>query len=213
MTPRAAPREPVSSAVSVIPEPSLVLLIGASGSGKSTFAKEHFRPTEIVSSDRCRALISDNEDDQTVTPEAFELLHLIVSRRLRKGRLTVVDATNVQARSRHPLLAFAREYNIPAVALVFDVPEAICLSNNRKRLQRVVPAHVIATQLRDLRLSLPELEKEGFVAIHVLRNSSHVEHTAIIRQPSCAYVSTAFPESQRRRLNWLGKLRRVFRAP
>jgi protein phosphatase len=196
----------------VIPEPSLVVLIGASGSGKSTFAKKHFQPTEIVSSDHCRALISDDENDQSVTPEAFELLHLIVSRRLRKRRLTVVDATNVQTRSRRTLLDLARRYAIPAVAVVFDLAESTCLANNRRRLQRVVPAQVIATQSQELRTSLPQLGEEGFAAIYVLRDSNEVDQTAIIRQAPTLYRSDDFRATEDRRPNWLRKLLRTLRS-
>src|SRR5688572_18826384 len=95
-----------------IPELSLVVLVGASGSGKSSFARKHFKPTEILSSDFCRGLVSDNENDQTVTKEAFEILHFIGSKRLARGRLTVVDATNVQSEARKPLVALARQYHV-----------------------------------------------------------------------------------------------------
>ena len=195
----------------VIPEPSLVVLIGASGSGKSTFAKKHFQPTEIVSSDYCRALISDDENDQSVTPEAFELLHLIVSRRLRKRRLTVVDATSVQTRSRRTLLALARRYAFPAVAVVFDLAESTCLANNCRRL-RVVPAQVIATQSRELYTSLSQLGEEGFAAIYVLRDSNEVDQTAIIRQGPTDYRAGEFRTTEDLRPNWLRKLLETFRS-
>jgi len=189
-----------------------VVLIGPSGSGKSTYAKKHFRLTEIVSSDHCRALISDDENDQSVTPEAFEVLHLIVSRRLRKSRLTVVDATNVQASSRRTLLELAREYGVPAVAMVFDFAESTCLANNGKRLQRLVPAQVIATQLQDLRTSLPQLRNEGFAEIYILRNSNEVDQTAIIRRRYSGYRPPGSRPTERGPLEWLGKLLGNFRS-
>ena len=77
-----------------VPAMGLVVLIGISGSGKSTFARTHFKPTEVVSSDFCRGLVADDENDQSATPDAFDVLHYIVSTRLRRGLLTVVDATN-----------------------------------------------------------------------------------------------------------------------
>src|SRR5688572_31216176 len=92
-----------------IPELSFLVLIGVSGSGKSTFARRHFKPTEILSSDYCRGLVSDDENSQAATKDAFELLHFIARKRLAAGRLTVVDATNVQAESRKPLVEIARE--------------------------------------------------------------------------------------------------------
>src|SRR5688572_1387390 len=104
-----------------IPELSFVILIGASGSGKSSFARKHFKPTEVLSSDFCRGLVSDDENDQTVTKEAFEVLHFIAAKRLAGGRLTVVDATNVQPESRKPLIELARKYHVLPVAIVFHL--------------------------------------------------------------------------------------------
>ena len=109
-----------------IPKLSLVVLVGPSGSGKSPFARKHFRPTEVVSSDGCRAMISDDENDQAVTPEAFVLLHAIAAQRLALGRLTVIDATNVQPEARAPLVALARKYHCLPVAVVMDLPEEVC---------------------------------------------------------------------------------------
>ncbi len=94
-----------------IPELSLVVLIGASGSGKSTFARKHFKATEILSSDYCRGLVSDDENNQAATKEAFEVLHFIAGKRLAAGRLPVIDAPNVQPETRKPLVALAREYH------------------------------------------------------------------------------------------------------
>src|SRR5437762_10862058 len=105
-----------------IPELSIIALLGASGSGKSTFARQHFKPTEVLSSDYCRGLVSDDENDQTATKEAFEVLHFIARKRLVGGRLTVIDATNVQPDSRKPLVALAREFHVLPIAIVFDFP-------------------------------------------------------------------------------------------
>src|SRR3712207_8730442 len=106
-----------------IPELSLVVLIGASGSGKSTFARQHFKPTEVLSSDFCRGLVSDDENNQAATGDAFEVLHFIAAKRLARGLLTVVDATNVQADARKPLIALARKYHCLPVAIVLNLPE------------------------------------------------------------------------------------------
>ncbi|MGH2710782.1 MAG: AAA family ATPase, partial [Actinomycetota bacterium] len=114
-----------------VPELSLVVLIGPSGSGKSTFASRHFKPTEVLSSDECRALVSDDENDQTVTKEAFEVLHFIAGKRLAGGKLTVVDATNVQPEARKPLVALARDHHVLPVAIVFDLPESVCRERNK----------------------------------------------------------------------------------
>jgi predicted kinase len=123
----------MNSPILEIPVPSLVLLIGSSGSGKSTFAARHFQPTEIISSDRCRALICDDESDQTINAEAFELLHHIARLRLQRQKLTVIDATNLQFRDRQPLLSLAQSAQIPAVAIVFEIPLETCLTYNQAR--------------------------------------------------------------------------------
>src|ERR1700720_3574045 len=113
-----------------IPKLSLVALIGPSGSGKSTFARKFFLPTEILSSDACRAMVSDEENNQAVTNYAFEVLHFIAAKRLALGRLTVIDATNVQPESRSPLVELARQYHCLPVAVVLDMPERVCHERN-----------------------------------------------------------------------------------
>ena len=125
-----------------IPALSLVLLVGPSGSGKSTFARTHFKPTEVISSDSCRGLVADDENDQSATGDAFEVLHYIARKRLAAGRLTVIDATNVQAEARKPLLALAREYHVLPVAIVFDLPERLCHERNADRPDRTGRAEI-----------------------------------------------------------------------
>src|SRR5947209_4357274 len=119
-----------------IPEFALVVLIGSSGSGKSTFARQHFKTTEVLSSDVCRGLVSDDENDQAVTKTAFEVLHFIAAKRLAAGKLTVIDATNVQVEARKPLIALAREYHCLVVGIVFHLPEQLCQERNRLRPDR-----------------------------------------------------------------------------
>src|SRR6266516_698155 len=119
-----------------IPELSLVVLIGPSGCGKSTFARRHFKPTEVLSSDYCRGLVSDDENEQAATKDAFEVLHFIARKRLAAGKLTVIDATNVQTEARKPLVALAREFHVLPVAIVFDLPERLCEQRNRDRPER-----------------------------------------------------------------------------
>ena len=113
-----------------IPELSLVLLVGITGSGKSTFARAHFKPTEVISSDFCRGLVADDENDQSATPAAFDLLKYIVGKRLEAGRLTVVDATNVQPQGRRELVLLAREHDVLPAAIVLDLPEKLCAERN-----------------------------------------------------------------------------------
>src|SRR6266478_4068779 len=143
-----------------IPELSLVILTGPSGCGKSTFARAFFKPTEVLSSDFCRGLVSDSENDQTSTKEAFEILHFIARKRLAAGRLTVIDATNVQPESRKPLVALAREFHVLPVALVFNFAERLCQDRNRNRPDRDFGPHVIRNQSQQLRRSLRGLERE-----------------------------------------------------
>ena len=145
-----------------IPELSLVVLIGPSGCGKSTFARKHFKTTEVMSSDSFRALVSDDENDQSSTDDAFAALHFVAARRLARGKLTVVDATNVQPEARKPLVALAREYHVLPVAIVIDLPERVCHERNRSRPDRDFGPHVVRNQRSQLRRSLGHLQKEGF---------------------------------------------------
>jgi len=159
-----------------IPELSLVLLIGSTGAGKSTFARRWFKPTEIVSSDVCRGLVDDDENNLSATDDAFELLHYWVGKRLQRGRLTVVDATNVRAEDRKGLVALARQYHCLPVAIVLDVPDAVAEARNRERPERQgLKPHVIASHRRLLRQSLRSLRQEGFRHVFHLRGVAEVE--------------------------------------
>src|SRR5437868_7104233 len=140
-----------------IPELSLVVLIGASGSGKSTFARTHFKPTEFLSSDFFRGLVADDENDQGASVAAFDALHYIAAKRLAAGRLTVIDATNVQVEARKPLVELAREYHCLPVAIVLDMPEALCHKRNEARPDRAFGPHVVRQQIQQLRRSLAGL--------------------------------------------------------
>ncbi|HLN33383.1 MAG TPA: polynucleotide kinase-phosphatase [Gemmataceae bacterium] len=166
-----------------IPNLSLVVLIGPSGSGKSTFARKHFLPTEVLSSDASRALVSDEENNQTVTKDAFEVLHFIAAKRLALGRLTVIDATNVQPEARKPLVALARQYHCLPVAIVVNMPEKVCQERNRLRDERDFGPHVVRQQQSQLRRSLRGLAKEGFRHIFVLETPEEVEAATVERVP------------------------------
>jgi protein phosphatase len=166
-----------------IPELSLVVMIGPSGCGKSTFARKHFRPTEILSSDYCRGLVADDENDQSATNEAFEVLHFITAKRLSGGRLTVVDATNVQPEARKPLVALARQYHVLPVAIVMNVSERICVDRNKTRADRDFGPHVVRNQAQDLKRSIRGLEREGFRHVHILNGLDEIDAATIERQP------------------------------
>ncbi|MCX4863805.1 polynucleotide kinase-phosphatase [Streptomyces sp. NBC_00257] len=160
---------------------SLVVLIGASGSGKSTFARKHFKPTEIVSSDFCRGLVADDENDQSASRDAFDVLHYIVGKRLAAGRLTVVDATSVQSESRKQLVQLARSHDVLPIAIVLDLPEEVCIARNAARPDRAdMPRHVIQRHRRELRRSLRGLEREGFRKVHILRTEEEADQAEVV---------------------------------
>lgn len=166
-----------------IPKLSLVVLIGASGSGKSTFARQHFLPSEVLSSDYCRGLVSDDENNQAATDDAFDVLHYIAAKRLARGRLTVVDATNVQPASRAPYVALARKYHCLPVAIVLNLPENVCHERNRGRDDRVFGSHVIRQQRSQLRRAIKGLKREGFRYVFVLESIADVEGAIVERVP------------------------------
>ena len=166
-----------------IPELSLVVLVGTSGSGKSTFAKKHFLATEVVSSDACRAFVSDDENNQAATKDAFELLHFIAAKRLAAGRLTVVDATNVQPDARKPLIELARKYHCLPVVVVLDMAEKTCQERNRTRPDRNFGDHVIRNQRQQLQRSIRNLEREGFRHVHIFKDPEQLSELTITRQP------------------------------
>ncbi len=166
----------------VLPELSLVLLIGSTGSGKSTFASRHFKRTEVLSSDLARAWVSDSENNQAATGDAFEVLHLILEKRLARGRLTVVDATNVRATSRRPLLDLARRYHVQPVAIVLDLPAEVCAERNRLRTDRRLGPEIVDQHLALLDESLGELQREGYWRIYTLCSAQDADHAFVERR-------------------------------
>ncbi|WP_428994980.1 polynucleotide kinase-phosphatase [Kribbella qitaiheensis] len=164
-----------------IPALSLVVLVGVSGSGKSSFARKHFLGTEVISSDFCRGLVSDDENDQAASKDAFEVLHFIAAKRLAAGRLTVIDATNVQPEARKQLVALAREYDVLPVAIVLDVPERVAVDRNALRPDRQFGAHVVQRQRQQLRRGLRSLKREGFRNVQVLGSVEEIDAVTIDR--------------------------------
>ena len=178
------PSEPPAEHLIVVPSHALILLIGASGAGKSRFARQQFQPTEILSSDAFRAMVADDEADQRATPAAFDLLHRVASHRLTRARLTVIDATNLKAVDRRSLLDLARKLDRPAVGIVFGLPDATVAAHNERRPGRVVDSGVVARQnavARDLAADPGQLLEEGFRAVHVLRDPADAQAVRVVR--------------------------------
>jgi protein phosphatase len=165
-----------------LPEFSLVVLIGASGSGKSTFAKSHFLPTEILSSDFFRGLVSDDENNQAATDDTFDTLHYVAAKRLANLKLTVIDATNVQAFARKSLLQLAKDHHVLPIAIVLDLPEQTCRARNAIRADRNFGDHVIGQQSKQLRQSLKRLKREGFRRIYVLKSEEEINSIEVTRE-------------------------------
>ena len=166
-----------------IPNLSLVVLIGPSGSGKSTFARKHFLPTEILSSDACRGMVSDDENNQAVTKEAFDVLQFVAAKRLELGRLAVIDATNVQPESRQPYVQLARQFHCLPVAIVLNLPDQICRTRNRLRADRNFGPHVVRQQQSQLKRSIRQLGREGFRHVFILNSPEDVDAATLDRAP------------------------------
>ena len=162
-----------------IPAVALVVLVGASGSGKSTFARRHFAPTQVLSSDVYRGMVADDENDQTASNDAFDALHHVAGIRLRRGLLTVVDATNVTDQARAQLVRIAREHDVLPVAVVLDMPVEECVRRNASRPDRDFGAHVVRRHASALKRSLPKLQREGFRGVHVLRGTDEIEGATV----------------------------------
>ena len=166
-----------------IPDFALVVLMGASGSGKSTFAARNFLPTEVLSSDRCRGMVADDEGDQAATPDAFDVLHFIAAKRLAARRLTVIDATNLRPEDRKHAIGLARRFHALPVVIALDLPEGICAARNRARPDRDFGAHVVRNHVGMLRRSLRGLQREGFRVVHVLSSEAEAAAAEVSRQP------------------------------
>ena len=166
-----------------IPNLSVVALVGASGSGKSTFASRFFKPTEVLNSDFFRAMVSDDEGDQKATKDAFDVLYYAANKRLDAGKIVVIDATNVQKDAREAVLELARGQDVHAVAIVFDFPEELCQERNKANPARNYPPYVIRSHTRALRQSLKYLRKDGFRFVHIIKSPEELETLEIVRVP------------------------------
>ena len=165
-----------------IPDFCLVVLIGASGSGKSTFARRHFKPTEVISSDACRGMVEDDENSMDATGDAFALLHFIAETRLRRRKLVVVDATNVRQEDRAQLVRLAKRHHALAVAIVLNPGEDICHERNKARPDRQYGPHVVRNHMASLRRNIRRIDKEGFRYVHELRSVDEIDSVEIVRE-------------------------------
>jgi protein phosphatase len=171
--------KPVPIRTLSVPELSLIALVGVSGSGKSTFARRHFRSTEVLSSDFFRGLVADDENDQSASATAFDALFYVAGKRLASGRRTVIDATNVHSDDRAKIVKLARDHDVLPVAIVLDVPESVCAERNATRPDRDMPRHAIPRMARELRRGLRGLEREGFRSVHILRGVEEIDAATV----------------------------------
>ena len=166
-----------------LPDFSLVVLIGSTGSGKSTFAAKHFLPTEVISSDYCRALVSDSETDQGVTGDAFGLVREIAGKRLKNRKLAVIDATNVRPADRKSWIELARQWHALPVAIVFDPGIDVCFERNKTRPDRAFGGQVVQRMVSEVRRGLGGLQREGFRQVWKLTSVENIEAAIVTRQP------------------------------
>ena len=164
-----------------IPEFCLVALVGGSSSGKTSFARRHFKPTEILSSDFFRGMICDDENSRSISGEAFDLLYYAANKRLDHMKLTVIDATNLQQRARQQVIDLAKKQNVHAAAIVLDTPEKVMLERNKARPERNLPERVIRQHYRDVKRSIRRLKREGFRFVYVIDSPEQLESTEIVR--------------------------------
>lgn len=164
-----------------IPEFCLVALIGGTSSGKSSFAEKHFLPTEILSSDFFRGMVCDDENSQSVSGEAFDLLYYAANKRLNLMKMTVIDATNIQQNARKQVIDLAREQNVHAAAIVLNLPEEIMQERNKARSDRNLPERVVRQHCRDVKRSIKGLKREGFRFVYVINSLEQLENTEIVR--------------------------------
>ena len=162
-----------------LPELALVLLVGPSSSGKSTFARKYFLPTEVISSDYCRALVSDDENNLDATSDAFEVLHFLAAKRLKRGKLTVVDALNIRKEDRARLVQLAKDNYALATAIVFENPIRTLFERHETRTDRNFGKNVLDKQYDDMKRSLRTIEREGFSYVHFVKGA---EECTIVRQ-------------------------------
>ena len=171
-----------------LPAPCLVVLVGASSSGKSTWAAGTFRETEIVSSDRLRGVVGAGEDDQQAGAAAFSILEQIVVERMRRRLTTVVDTLGFDRDNRRRWAGLAHEAGLPAFVVVFDTPADQARARNTER-PRPIPKSVLDKQLIRFRIVRAEIDDDGFDRVIV-------EQPIALVAPSIAVVANDAVEDQ-----------------
>ncbi|MDE6200728.1 MAG: AAA family ATPase [Clostridiales bacterium] len=164
-----------------IPEFCLVALVGATSAGKSSFAKKYFKPTEVLSSDFFRAMICDDENEQSISSDAFDLLYNALNKRLNNTKLTVVDATSVQYSARKKLLDIAEEHNVHTAAIVLNLPEEILQRRNNARPDRNIPDRVVREHYDELQQGIKNLKQEGFDFVYIINSLEQLDGVEIVR--------------------------------
>ncbi len=164
-----------------IPELCLVAMVGGTSSGKTSFAHRYFKPTEVLSSDFFRGMVCDDESSQDVSGDAFELLYYAAEKRLKNGKLTVVDATNLQQSARKQVTELAKAQNVHAVAIVLNLPEEILQERNSARRDRNISQRVVHQHCVDVKRSIRNLRREGFRFVYVIDSQEQAENTEIVR--------------------------------
>lgn len=164
-----------------IPEFCLVALVGATSAGKSSFAKKYFKTTEVLSSDFFRAMICDDENEQSISSDAFDLLYNALNKRLNNNKLTVVDATSVQQSARTKLLGIAKEHNVQTAAIVLDIPQEVLLQRNNARPDRDIPEKVVREHYNELHQGIKNLKSEGFDFVYIINSLEQIESVEIVR--------------------------------
>ncbi|MEL6181722.1 MAG: AAA family ATPase, partial [Myxococcota bacterium] len=147
-----------------IPQSAVVVLAGIAGSGKSTWAQQWFRDTEILSSDQLRAMLTDDEEHRSCSGDAFKMLKTLLDLRLTYGRRVVVDATSLKREARRPYLEAAKAHHVPAMLVWFDIPEEVCRRRQHQR-RRKVPVHAIRRQAELVEMLPTQILDEPWDAI------------------------------------------------
>lgn len=167
-----------------VPDPGLVLLIGPSGSGKSTFAAKHFRPSEVLSSDLFREMVGGERDPRSASGDAFLSLRFVAAKRLRRRAFTVIDATNLNPRSRSPFVGLAARHGLASAGIVFCLPESVVIRRNQAH--RRLEQKAIGAQLEQVREAVFRLSSEGIARLFVLESEQAVDQSQVVRVPAAA---------------------------